>query len=160
MSRGNPTGLPRKGFTLVEALTALMVLSALVRLSIPGVQEVVARAEAARALADIRAVKGALEAYRTDHGRIPSEIGSAATSSELEPYLPNGFSFNRGRYRMDLHVWSLPSGLPHQPHARTVVGLALSTPDPVFAAALYGLAAESLPRLVLGNAQVFILDVE
>lgn len=160
MTRGLLSSPLPGGFTLVEALTVLMVLSALVRLSIPGVQEVVARAEATRALTDIRVVEGALEAYLAEHAGFPSEVGSGAASSDLDRYLPEGFSFNRGRYRLELHVWSLPSGLPHRPQARTLAGLVLTTSDPAFAAALYELGGDGFPRLVLGGAQVFILDVQ
>ncbi len=150
--------LRKAGFTMIEVLTVLMVVSVVVRIGIPNYQNVLSRAEAVRAAGDFRVVREALEHYGSEHNGWPRDFGPGQVPPELAPYLQEGFSFNRGHYRLDLQNWSLPDGLPSQPDTRTMLGLSVVTDDTALGAALNELMGPEFPHFAVGGTYTFILD--
>ena len=62
----------RAGFSLLELVLALSVLSILIGVAVPRVSDSLARARDARRLQDAKALAEAVEAYYVDHGRFPT----------------------------------------------------------------------------------------
>ena len=148
------------GFTMVEVLTTLMVISVVVRIGIPNYQEVRLKAEATRVAGDFNAVQTAAANYQADHNGWPREFGAGQIPPELIPYLPDGFSFHRGRYRLDWENWSLPSGLPSNPDARTILGLSILTEDRALGAAIEALLGNNPAHFSLAGNYTFILETQ
>ncbi len=150
----------RMGFTLIEVLTALMVMSVVVRLGIPNYQEVRTRAEAASAAGDFHVVRQAVMAYQADNNAWPPDLGPGQTPPELADYLPAEFSFNRGLYRLDWENWSLPSGLPSHPQVRSVLAVSVVTENRALGAALADLLGSSTPHFSLTGNYTFVLNTQ
>lgn len=148
------------GFTLIELLTALMVMSVVARIGVPGYREVWVRAEAARAAGDFHLVRQAAMEYLTQHNQWPRDFGTGQVPPGLEVYLPEGYSFNRGFYRLDWENWPLPQGLPSQPDVRRVLGLTVVTQEPGLGAALRELLGPSAPNFHLAGHYTFILETQ
>lgn len=149
---------PGPGFTIVEALTALMVLSVLARLSLPIYQELRLKTQTAQVAADIEAVRTAVSEYQSDHPFWPRDRGPGIVPPELAPYL-EGLSFNRGPYRLDWQNWALPDGLPDRPAARAVLAVSVVTENRALGLALQELLGASASHFAIGNSYTFILDV-
>lgn len=100
----------RAGFTLIEVLVVIVVLSVLATLVAPNVFRHVGTARESTALSQIEMLSAALDAYRLDNGRYPTtEQGLAALWSEPvgEPRASNW----RGPYlrkAVPLDPWSRP----------------------------------------------------
>lgn len=150
----------RVGFTLIEVLTALMVMSVVARMGVPRYQEVWVRAEAARAAGDFHLVRQAAMEYLTDHNRWPQEMETGQVPPGLEPYLPDGYSFNRGFYRLDWENWPLPLGLPNHPDIQRVLGLTIVTRDPALGMALEELLGTNSPNFSLAGHYTFVLEIQ
>ncbi len=150
--------LERAGFTMIEVLTVLMITSVVVRIGIPNYQGVLSRTEAVRAAGDLRVVQEALEAFRSDHQDWPRDSGPGQVPPELVPHLQDGFSFNRGRYRLDFQSWEIPDGLPSRPGARALLGLSIITEDPLLGAALEEILGTEFPHFTLAGNYTFVLD--
>ncbi len=60
---------PRSGFTLIELLVAVGILAILTAIGLSNYHEAQTRAKAARVMADMRTIAGALEQYRLDHNQ-------------------------------------------------------------------------------------------
>lgn len=145
------------GFTMIEVLTVLMVMSAVVRIGIPNYQEIRLKAEAIQVVADFHVVRQAVFEYQAENNGWPQDFGPGLVPPELADYL-EGFSFNRGRYQLDWENWALPSGLPSNPDARTILGITIVTQDRALGAALQELLGSTSAHFSLAGNYTFILE--
>lgn len=145
------------GFTMIEVLTVLMVMSAVVRIGIPNYQEIRLKAEAIQVVADFHVVRQAVFEYQAENHGWPQDFGPGLVPPELADYL-EGFSFNRGRYQLDWENWALPSGLPSNPDARTILGITIVTQDRALGAALQELLGSTSAHFSLAGNYTFILE--
>jgi general secretion pathway protein G len=98
-----------RGFTLLELLVVVMVISILVGLVVPRFFSHVGRSEVQAARVQIDSLEKALEAFRLDAGRLPnSSEGLAALVDK-----PSGLNRWRGPY--------LRKGLPKDPWGNAYV---------------------------------------
>jgi prepilin-type N-terminal cleavage/methylation domain-containing protein len=91
----------RRGFTLVELLTVLIVLGILAGLGVTRYIGVKDRAMAVRATSDLDNVR--LAAYNAMYsiGEWPPEEAAGVVPPALKPLLNNGFSFSSPEYTLD-----------------------------------------------------------
>ena len=69
--RGRTLLRPASGFTLVELLIVVAIISILAAIAVPNMLEAQIRSKVSRAKADMRTLSFALEAYRTDNNHYP-----------------------------------------------------------------------------------------
>jgi prepilin-type N-terminal cleavage/methylation domain-containing protein len=148
------------GFTMIEVLTTLMVMSVVVRMGIPNLQEVRIKAEAAQVAGDFDAVSHAVTGFQADHNRWPEEYGAGQVPPDLVEHLPPGFSFQKGRYQLDWENLSLPSGIPGNPDARAILGVSIVTQDRALGAALEELLGSSRAHFSLAGSYTFVLETQ
>ena len=91
----------RGGYTLVELLTVMVLISILAALAQPRLHRALLQARAAAVIGDLDMVKAAVITYESDRGRWPEEAGPGIVPPGLEPYLPEGFSFVKPEYELD-----------------------------------------------------------
>jgi prepilin-type N-terminal cleavage/methylation domain-containing protein len=75
------------GFTLVETMLVVALISMLSAIAVPNFLRARQRAQATRILDDLRMVDGALDLYAIDNSK---SAGDAASWSDLQPYLKQG----------------------------------------------------------------------
>ena len=155
----SPAARKRWGFTMIEVLTVLMVMSVMVRIGVPSYRGVALKAEAVQIAADIHVVRAAVNEFQSDHNRWPADYGPGLVPPELAPYL-DGLSFNRGRYRLDWQHWALPKGLPGRTDVRAILAVSVVTTDRALGAALEEMMGSAVKHLTLGDTYTFILDTE
>lgn len=158
MTSGAPP-LQRRGFTLIDVLTALVLISVFVRIGIPMYERVIRQAETLRVESDFEAVRQAVVEYHIDHGEWPEESGPGLVPPRLAPYL-DGLPFVRGRYRLDWQHWPLPSGLPGVPAVRAALALSVITEDRALGAALVEALGSRGAHFALGDSYTFILVLD
>ncbi len=86
----------RCGFTLVEVLIVVVLLSILAASIIPHALESTRIADESTVRHDLREIRSAIQRYRADHeGQLPAQDKKNDTLKlELKPYLLNGFPEN------------------------------------------------------------------
>jgi general secretion pathway protein G len=91
----------QRGFTFIEILIVMIVLSILSSLAILKYIDLKHRALSASATADLQAVRLAAYSAWYEHGVWPNEVGGGVIPGGLTPYLPGGFSFTKPEYTLD-----------------------------------------------------------
>ena len=91
----------RDGFTLVELLIVAIVIGLLAGIAIPNLKKAIYKADAARILADMSAVRMAVAEFIEDNGRYPNAEAWGQMPSELEPYVGDmDFTYKDLEYRL------------------------------------------------------------
>jgi prepilin-type N-terminal cleavage/methylation domain-containing protein len=144
----------RAGFTLVELAMVLAIVSIVVRIALPNVQEALTRARATAAVGDVEVVRVAAAAYYARSSEWPEEAPAGVIPEGLAQDLPAGFSFDRGAYRLDWDRFTLADSLPG---AGTLLGISIATDDPLLGNAVAALIG---PRgwYTLGNNATFLVE--
>lgn len=77
----------RKGFTLIELLVVIAIIGILSTVVLASLNTARARSRYTQAIAQMREIRTAAEAYFADNGSYPADIGIGAMPSGLSPYL-------------------------------------------------------------------------
>ena len=88
------------------------------------------------------------------------ELSKGQVPPDLVPYLPDGFSFKRGRYQLDWENWPLPSGLPSSPGTRAILGVSVVTEDRALGLALEDFITPSAAHFALAGSYTFVLATQ
>jgi prepilin-type N-terminal cleavage/methylation domain-containing protein len=144
------------GFTLVEMLVVVAIVSILARIALPNLQEAAIRARAAAALGDVEVVRTAAANYHARTNEWPAEAAPGTVPAELVQDLPEGFSFDKGAYRLDWERWALPDGLPDS-GAHTLIGVSIATDDELLGNAVAALVGPN-GWYSVGHSNTFLID--
>ena len=136
---------PRAGFTLVELVLVVVIISILAGLAIPNYKVVVIKARAADVLGRIRVVELGVHSYLGENNAWPAEAAPGVVPSDMAAFLPDNFEFASEDYDLD---WENGGGL---------IGVAVVTDNELLGQALVNVAGSGT-WFVSGNRYVFILD--
>ena len=135
----------RGGFTLVELILVVVIVSILAGLAIPNYQNVVTKARAADLLGRVDVVEHAVQSYLGDNNAWPIDSAAGVVPSGITTYLPANFLFTGEDFQLD---WENGGGL---------IGVGIVTDNEALGNALVELAGPGR-WFVSGNRYVFILD--
>jgi prepilin-type N-terminal cleavage/methylation domain-containing protein len=135
----------RAGFTIVELLLVMVIISVLAAIAIPNYRVVVTRARAADLLGRIDVVEVGVQSYLGDNNEWPDDEAPGAVPPGLTSYLPDGFTFTGEDYQLE---WENGGGLK---------GVAVVTDNEALGNALLDVAGPGR-WFVSGNRYVFILE--
>lgn len=91
----------KAGFSLIELLITMAVISILAGIAVPRLRGAIVKAEAADVLGNMDVVKVAVINYQSDHNAWPPEASPGQIPEGLAEYLPEGFSFTAEDYSLD-----------------------------------------------------------
>ena len=101
--------LPAPGFTLLEILLVIALVTLLSAIAVPGYRGMVERARVSRAIADIGIVSLHLSRWQSNVGELPVDLTAADLDGWMDPwgrpyvYLNLGLA-NRGQMRRDRNL--------------------------------------------------------
>jgi len=125
-----PTG-DRRGFTLIEMLTVVVVIGILANIALPMYRNVTQRADAAKIISDYHAIHVAAYSLFASNNQFPPTGIESQVPTELVPFLPEGFRFTYKNATYRWRRYSLPSGTPGGGSQPWLVALTVRSPDPV-----------------------------
>lgn len=131
----------KRGFTIIESLVVLMIISILVSFAIPRYIEAKKTAQAAKAITDFEAIRTAVISYYSDSGDYPPDYLPGKVPPEIQKYLPESFSFDL-RPEMDIRYdWDnwVVNGKPKHPNTNVLYGVSVTTTDPLLIKKIKGL---------------------
>lgn len=91
-----------RGFTLIEALLVMLIISILAGIALPLLRGAVARADAAKVRTDVRTIELAALQYREEAGRFPPTSRWGQNPGTLDEWMAEGteFTYKDVTYRM------------------------------------------------------------
>ncbi len=130
----------RSGFTLVELLVVVLILSIVAAIVQPRMSDVIMGARAADAVSDMHVVQVALFSYEADQPAWPPEAALGVIPPRLKAYLPEDSQLVNEDYTLDFENWG---GSPY------LIGVTLVTSDAVLG--LKALAMMASPKWTAGD---------
>ena len=143
----------------METITVLLLLSIIVRIAIPQVQDILTRARAREVRATFSAVEGAANRLSLENIPWPPDAAAGVVPPVLAEKLPEGFSFDRGRYQLDWENWTLPEGTPGDSTVLGLIGISITTSDRSLGLALMELIPVNA-KFALGETYTFIFATQ
>lgn len=144
----------RRGFTFIEVLVVLLVLSILTGLAILKYTDLKHRALSASATADLQAVRLAAYSAWYEHGTWPTDVGAGTVPPALVQYLPIGFSFEKPEYTLDWDNFVPPAG---GPSGGMQLGVVVSSSNGRLMKALQDNLGGKAPFFALGGTLTFVI---
>jgi len=85
---GNANGRAQRlaSFTLVEIMIVVAIIGTLAAIAIPAFQHSLARAQVARAIADLRAIQIDIDVFELEHHRLPVDLAEAGRAGITDPW--------------------------------------------------------------------------
>lgn len=142
----------RNGFTMIELLMVIVILSLLSALGMLKYIDLRATARTAQLAGDVRSVTVAALNYFADQETWPPETGSGAVPPGLGPYLPGGLSatFTRPEYSLDFDNFDSGSG--------PVIAISVETSDAKLMAKFVGAFSARGPFFMNGDKLSYLIS--
>ena len=107
---GDGRRLNRRGFTMIELMTVIIILGLLAGISILKYLDLRNQARAAEVAADFRTVMVAAYNYYSDHNDWPPDGAAGVAPPALVQYLPGSFRFTKPEYSLDFDNLGVGNG--------------------------------------------------
>jgi prepilin-type N-terminal cleavage/methylation domain-containing protein len=144
--------MTRKGFTLVELLTVIIVLAILAGISVMKYIDLRNAALAAQVASDVHAVRVAAFNYFAEKEEWPAEAGAGGVPLGLGPLLPGQLagSFDRTDYVLDYDNFGISA-------TEVMIGVAVTTSDPRLMAKFIQTLGNKTPFFVSGGRLTYLI---
>jgi len=103
-----------RGFTLIEILLVLVIISILTAVAKPNLHRALVKARAADVVGELNVIKVAILTYRADRNEWPPDRNRGTIPPGLAEYLPGGFSFRGPDFVLDYDDWSKKRNPPFE----------------------------------------------
>ena len=105
-----------EGFTLVEIMIVVSIISLLSVIAIPSFQRARQRAQNAKLINGLRVATDAFQMYATEHGSYPADVNRATVPSGMDLYFGKTFDFTKatpigGNWDWDCNQFGFTAGV-------------------------------------------------
>lgn len=146
--------LTSRGFSLVELMMVLTIISVLVRMSLPALATYRRQAVAAQVMNDFHVVQTAAYAQFEATGAFAPDAPSGYAPAGSAPFLPRGFSFRRPEYELD---WDQLAVADSGGSAGYLAMLTVVTPDSLLGYAVIHRLGAGTTHWSVGSAHTFVV---
>jgi len=144
----------RRGFTFVELLTVVLVISILAGIGILKYLDLRHRALSAQVVADLEAIRLAAYTQYYETGAWAPDAGAGVKPPELEPYMSQNFSFTKPEYTLD---WENFAPATPGPTGGLQIAVVVAASSPRLAQSLALHLGTRTPFVVTGSTITYVL---
>ena len=143
--------MSRRGFTLVELMVVLIVMSILASIAVFKYIDLTNEAETSKVAGAMHAIRVAAFNYYADQQTWPPDGAAGAVPPALAPYLPGGFSFTYPKYQLDFENVPVGGG------TGATIGVTLTTTDPKLLDRLQRRLGTGSPYIMVGGTLTYVI---
>jgi prepilin-type N-terminal cleavage/methylation domain-containing protein len=121
--------MKRRGFTLIELVMTMAIVTILASLALPVGREMRRRAVATKVIGDFSVIRTAAYSYASEAGVYPANGKWGQVPAALVSSLPDGFEFEYGGATYRWRRWSLPNGMPKRATQTVLLGVQIKSSD-------------------------------
>jgi prepilin-type N-terminal cleavage/methylation domain-containing protein len=144
----------RRGFTIIELMTVMIVIGLLAGIAVLKYIDLRHRARAVQVAADLETVRLAAYSAWYEHNTWPAEAASGQVPTDLVPYLPGNLSFTNSDYTLDWENFAPPGG---GPSVGMQIGLVITGSTPRMQKALEQILGNKMAFISAGGTLTFII---
>lgn len=141
----------RRGFTLIELMTVVLVIAVLAGISLLKFLDLRNTARAAEVAGDFRTIMVASYNYYAEHDAWPAEGPAGATPPGMASFLPGGFAFTKPEFTLDYENLGLGGG-------GFVIGVTLTSPNADLMTRLIRSLGNKHPYFAAGGTLTYIIS--
>lgn len=145
--------MSRRGYTIIELLMVMIVVSILAGLAILRYIDLRQHAEVASIVSDLNNVRLGAYNYWADRDSFPPDAGAGVMPTGMEQYMGSSFKFAKPQYTLDWENFQGPGGGT----GGMQVGVVVTSPNSKLMELLARRAAGGLPYFVAGSSVTFIV---
>ena len=146
------------GFSLLELMIVLTIVSLLVRLSLPAYVNVRREAIASQAAGDFNVIRAAAIAQYEATGSYPADASGGVTPQGMTPYLPKNFSFRPKDYELDWDNYTVADTTAGSSGTGQILALTVTADDPAVGLQVLNVLGASSTHWSVGNSHTFVVQ--
>lgn len=146
-----------RGFTVLELLAVIMIMSILARLSVPEFVGLRRDAIASNIAGDFNTIRAAAYSQFTATGEYPPETPAGVVPAGMPPYLPANFSFERPQYQLEWENWAVADTTGDGTTTGMVLAVTVITPDSLLGLQTLKVLGANCSHWSAGNAHTFVV---
>jgi prepilin-type N-terminal cleavage/methylation domain-containing protein len=147
----------QRGFTLIELMIVIMILSILVRISLPAFAGIRREAIAANAAGDFNTVRAAAVAQYEATGNYAADGASGVVPSGMAPFLPASYSFAKKDYQLDWENLAVADTSGGVVTSGQIVGITVAANDSLVARQILHMLGGNCTHWSVGNSSTFVM---
>ncbi|MFN8586596.1 MAG: prepilin-type N-terminal cleavage/methylation domain-containing protein [Candidatus Eisenbacteria bacterium] len=144
----------QSGFTIIELLIVLSILSILVRMALPAYRSVQRDAIATQALGDYNTVRAAAVAQFEATGAYAADGPAGVAPAGMAPFLPRNFTFDRPNYELDWEHFEVRDSVSGN---GAVMALTITASDTLVGRQILHLVGANTSHWSIGESHTFVI---
>jgi prepilin-type N-terminal cleavage/methylation domain-containing protein len=146
------------GFTLIELMIVLCIISVLVRIALPAYASIRRESYASQAAGDLNAIRAAAVAQYEATGAYPADAPAGAVPPGMAVYLPRGFSFTRPNYRLNWENYVVNDSSAGGVTEGQILALTVTATDSIAGLQILHTLGMNCTHWSVGNAHTFVIQ--
>ncbi|MBI5168007.1 MAG: type II secretion system protein [Candidatus Eisenbacteria bacterium] len=147
----------QRGFTIIELLIVLSILSILVRVSLPAYKGIQRDAIATQALGDFNTVRAAAVAQYEATGAYAADGPAGIVPAGMAPFLPRQYSFTKESYTLDWENFTVADSTMGPGQSGSVLALTITASDSLVGRQILHMVGANCAHWSIDNAHTFVV---
>ncbi len=146
------------GFTLIELMIVLCIISVLVRIALPTYASIQRDSYASQAAGDLNAIRAAAVAQYEATGTYAPDAPAGLVPAGMGAYLPRDFSFTRSHYRLDWDNYAVADTSANGTTSGQILALTVTATDPRVGLQILHTLGRNCTHWSVGDAHTFVIQ--
>jgi prepilin-type N-terminal cleavage/methylation domain-containing protein len=146
------------GFTLIELMIVLCILSVLVRIALPSYASIRRESYASQAAGDLNTIRAAAFAQYEATGAYATDAPDGAVPAGMAAYLPHGFTFTRPQYRLNWENYAVSDSSSAGMTEGQILALTVTATDSTAGLQILHTLGRNCTHWSVGNAHTFVIQ--
>lgn len=147
----------QRGFTMIELLIVISILSILVRVSLPAYKGIQRDAVATQALGDFNTVRAAAVAQYEATGAYAVDGPAGVVPGGMAPFLPRNYSFTKEQYSLDWENFAVSDSTMGAGLSGNVLALTITANDSLVGRQILHMVGSNCAHWSLENSHTFVV---